>query len=415
MNARDFALILLDKRRLPGWKANLVREGKPSAPQDPRDWALAEQIVNGVVKNLLCLRGDIEYYSAKSVAGIDPMVQKILAIGLYQMKFLDRIPASAAVDQAVEQTKRFGRRRAAGFVNAVLRNVERQPAPVVPDANADPEGYAERVLSHPRELFRRLAALLGNERALAFCRHDNAEPPTILRLFKGVERADLIGEWERLRDSWKEKGLPELPAVEMVPHEMPGLLVVRGARGAILAHWAKRGLAQVQDVTAAGVVEKMRIVPGMRVLDRCAGLGTKTMQIQERIGTNGEVAAVDASSIPNGRVATIAAGPSHLKRPGCSGIEAIRIGRRNSGLVRSHPCRCSVQQQWRAGTAARSPLSLCGRLSGKSAAGNSRRFAALAGKRRAPGLQHVQRLAGGERVADQPIPVTQSRPRTGRG
>ncbi len=295
MNARDFALILLDKKWLPGWKQNLVRQKKPSVPLDPRDWALAEQIVNGVVKNLLLLQEAIEHYSGKSLASVDPVVQKILAIALYQLKFLDRIPASAAVDEAVKQTKRFGQRRASGFVNAVLRNFERQPAPVVPDASADPEGYAELALSHPPELFRRLVVLLGAERALAFCRHDNAEPPTILRLFKGIECAALIEEWERLRDRWKAKGLPELPAVEIGPHELPGLLVVRGARGAILAHWAKLGLAQVQDATAAGVVEKMRITPGLRVLDRCAGLGTKTMQIQERIDVDGEVFAMDSS------------------------------------------------------------------------------------------------------------------------
>ncbi len=81
---------------------------------------MSEQIVTGVVKNLLILQHHIKHYSGKSSAQIDPLVVKILAIALYQLKFLDRIPASAAVDQAVEQTKRFGRRRSAGFVNAVL-------------------------------------------------------------------------------------------------------------------------------------------------------------------------------------------------------------------------------------------------------------------------------------------------------
>jgi 16S rRNA (cytosine967-C5)-methyltransferase len=287
VNARDFALFLLDMERLPGWKPNLVRKKTFSPPSDARDWALAEQIVNGVVKNLLLLQEAIEHYSGKSLAGIDPVVQKILAIALYQLKFLDRIPASAAVDEAVEQSKRFGQRRASGFVNAVLRNVERQPAPVFPDANADPEGYAQRALSHPPELFRRLVALLGNERALAFCRHDNAEPPTILRLFKGVTPAELLGD---------------AGAIEFMPHELPGLLVVRGARAAVLARWAKLGLAQVQDATSAGVVERIRISPGQRVLDRCAGMGTKTMQIQERVGTDGEVFAMDSSMFATDRL-----------------------------------------------------------------------------------------------------------------
>jgi 16S rRNA (cytosine967-C5)-methyltransferase len=279
LNARDFALIQLDKKRLPGWKPNLIRERKPSEPNDPRDWALAEQIVNGVIKTLLSLQHDVQHYSGKSAAQIDPLVVKILAIAIYQLKYLDRIPAPAAVDEAVDQTKRFGRRRSAGFVNAVLRNVGRQPPPPVPDVDRDPEGYAQLVLSHPSELFRRLVALLGNERALAFCRHDNAEPPTIVRLFKGVEPSAL-----------------NTPGVEILPHHEPGLFVVREARRAILAQWASEGLAQVQDATTAGVVEQMRISPGHRVLDRCAGMGTKTMQIQERVGPGGEVFAVDPSA-----------------------------------------------------------------------------------------------------------------------
>jgi 16S rRNA (cytosine967-C5)-methyltransferase len=279
LNARDFALIQLDNKRLPGWKPNLVRQRKSSEPGDPRDWALAEQIVNGVIKTFLSLQRDVQHYSGKSAAQIDPLVVKILAIAIYQLKYLDRIPASAAVDEAVEQTKRFGRRRSAGFVNAVLRNVGRQPPPADPDVERDPEGYAQFVLSHPPELFRQLVALLGVEKALAFCRHDNAEPPTIVRLFKGVEPSAL-----------------KVPGVKVLPHQALGLFVVHDARRAVLAQWAKDGVAQVQDATAAGVVEQMRICPSHRVLDRCAGLGTKTLQIQERVGPGGEVFAVDPSA-----------------------------------------------------------------------------------------------------------------------
>lgn len=254
-------------------------ERKPSTPSEPRDRALAEQIATGVVKNLLLLRHHVEHHSGKSITQIDPLVVKILAIAMYQLKFLDRVPASAAVDQAVRQTKRFGRRRSAGFVNAVLRNVGRRPPPMIPDASSDPEGYAKLVLSHPPELFRRLVGLLGIERALAFCRHDNAEPPTIVRLFKGIDPSALAES-----------------DVQIEPHQEPGLLVVRGARRAVLAQWAQRGLAQVQDATAAGVVEHMRISLGQRVLDRCGGLGTKTLQIHERVGAAGQVFAVDPSA-----------------------------------------------------------------------------------------------------------------------
>ena len=277
MNARDFALIALDRKQLPGWKTNL-RERRQPPPGDLRDRALAEQIVNGVVKNALLLQGYIEHFSSRRLASIDPLIAKILAIALYQMKFLDRVPQSAAVDEAVTQTRRFRRASAAGFVNAVLRNVGRQEWPAEPDERLDPAGYARRVLSHPLELFGRLAELLGTERAIAFCRHDNAEPPTVVRLGKGV-------------------GAEKLAAgVEVVPHVAAGLFVVRGGKQEIFREWAERGIAQVQDATAADVVKYLAISPGMRVLDRCAGLGTKTLQIWEEAGLDGDVVAMDASA-----------------------------------------------------------------------------------------------------------------------
>jgi 16S rRNA (cytosine967-C5)-methyltransferase len=280
MTGRDHALHLLDARRLPGWPARLLRRGKSAAPSDPRDRGLGEQIFVGVVKNLLRLQHHVEHYSGKPLEKIDPLVSKILAIGLYQLQFLDRVPAAAAVDEAVKQSRRFGRARAAGMVNAVLRNATRRPPPPDPDPERDPQRYTQLVLSHPPPLFAALVDLLGVESALQMCRHDNAQPPTLVRLFAGVDPSALAA-----------------PGVQIIPHERPGMLVVQGARQERLGDWARRGLAQAQDATAAAVVDRMDLQPGHCVLDRCAGLGTKTMQLQERIGTAGQVVAVDASSV----------------------------------------------------------------------------------------------------------------------
>jgi 16S rRNA (cytosine967-C5)-methyltransferase len=285
MTARDHALRNLDGRRLPGWPVNLLKRFREKSPADPRDVALAERIYIGVVKNLLLLQDRIEHYSGKRLKQVDPLVQKILAIGLYQLGFLDRIPASAAVNEAVGQAKRFGRARAAGFVNAVLRNATRQPVGAGQNPggdltadNADIADYAEKVLSHPRELFEKISELLGWDAALKFCRHDNAEPPTLVRVLDGVEIAALQAD-----------------GLEIQPHERAGIFVVGGGTQKIFADWARRGLAQVQDVTAAAVVDQLQLAPGMRVLDRCAGRGTKTLQILQRVGGSGNVVAADAS------------------------------------------------------------------------------------------------------------------------
>jgi 16S rRNA (cytosine967-C5)-methyltransferase len=276
MNPRDYALRELDQKRLPHWPAGAIRKSNPYAsPADPRDVGLGENIIAGVIKNLLLLQHLTQHYSGRNLKSIDPVVQKIVAIALYQLRFLDRVPASAAVDEAVEQTRRFGQSRASGFVNAVLRKATRDPSPPLPtrDAAAD---FARVVLSHPPELFQRLQSLLGTEDALRFCEHDQLEPPTILRVSLGIDPSAFESE-----------------GVTTTPHAQSGMLVVAGARRAHLADWAARGLAQVQDPTAADVVRHVEAHPGDLAMDRCCGLGTKTLQLRAAVGETGRVVAID--------------------------------------------------------------------------------------------------------------------------
>lgn len=283
MTARDFALYRLDSLTLPLWpSAALPRTfaGKSkAAPADARDIALAEQIEIGVIKNLLLLQHLIEHYSRRPLRKLDPVLQKILAVALYQLRFLSRIPASAAVSEAVEQCRRARLPHATGLVNACLRAALREPEVPLPQREQEPARYAEVCLSHPRELFERLQKLVGDDRALAICEHDNAEPPVLLRLSPGVEAAALAEE-----------------GVQVEAHAAPGIVVVRGARRKQLAAWAAAGLAQAQDATAAAVVPSLPVKAGMTVMDRCCGAGTKTLQLAGIVGTEGRVVAIDSSA-----------------------------------------------------------------------------------------------------------------------
>ncbi len=276
------ALSSLDRKSLPHWPADLLPRAfvkSASDVRDSRDRALAEQIEIGVVKNLLLLQHLLQHYSGRALKSIDPLVQKIIVIGLYQLRFLQRIPDSAAVNEAVEQAKRLGLGRASGFVNAVLRKAVREPQPPLPAAQPDPHRYTEVVLSHPPELFDRLASLLGWERAIEICGHDNCEPPTLMRLAPGVSPEHLAGS-----------------GVVVRPHKQNGIVVVEGAKQALLAEWAQRRLAQVQDPTAARVVEQLGVRLGDVVMDRCSGMGTKTIQMREMAGDEGLVVAIDPSA-----------------------------------------------------------------------------------------------------------------------
>src|SRR5438067_12104685 len=103
MTARDLALHELDRRRLPHWPPEPLLRPRAQRLDDPRDAALADQLLFGVIQNLLLLQHLLTHYSGRSLKSIDPLVQKILALGLYQLRFLERIPPSAAVNEAVNQ------------------------------------------------------------------------------------------------------------------------------------------------------------------------------------------------------------------------------------------------------------------------------------------------------------------------
>lgn len=280
MNARDAALLRLDSARLPGWRAGQVarrlRGGRE--PDDPRDFALAEAIYAAAVKYHLQWRFLVGHHSGRRPADIDPAVQKVLSIALAQLRCLTRIPPAIVVDEAVEQCKRLRLGKASGFVNAVLRRATRDPDVPLP-GESDLRRHVEVTLSHPYELFRRLERLLGRRGALELCRRHNEEAPTLVRLLPG-----------RTIDDLQREGLT------LTPHAHPGLVVVEGGTRGDFAEWSERGIAQVQDPTSARVVEALELAPGQRVLDRCCGVGTKTMQLVERVGAAGEVVAMDAAT-----------------------------------------------------------------------------------------------------------------------
>jgi 16S rRNA (cytosine967-C5)-methyltransferase len=280
MSARDYALHQLDRQDLPAWPPNLARwpqrREPPTEPLDPRDANLARRIYVGVIKNLLLLQHLISHYAQRPPRKIDPLVQKVLTVALYQLRYLTRVPASAAVNEAVEQTRRLGLARSAPFVNAILRRALRDPNVPLPGPDR-PREFAQLTLSHPPALVDRLISQFGNEQMLAFCRHSNSEPPLILRLGPTTTIANL----------------PKPENVRLLPHHHPNMAIAYGATRSTLAAWAAANLAQPQDPTSAAVAALCQIAPGMRVLDRCCGSGTKTIQLAAQVGPTGHVLAVD--------------------------------------------------------------------------------------------------------------------------
>jgi len=267
MNARDEAYRQLSDAALPGWRLPTPKFRGEVSPQDVN---LAHAITRAVIKNFPLLRHLIAHYAGRPSRQIDDRAQAVLAIGLAQLRYFDRLPDYAVVDEAAEQAKRLKLGKAVGFINAVLRRAIRESEVPLPSKD-DAEKYAEVVLSQPPELFRRLSKLLGKRDALRLAERNNGEAPLIVR------------------------GQPPVTeGLEITPHEEPGFYVLRGASETMLAEWSRAGIAQAQDPTSARVIDQLLLEGATTILDRCCGVGTKTLQIAAA-APNAKIIAMDPS------------------------------------------------------------------------------------------------------------------------
>lgn len=298
-SGRDAALEALTAcRRLDAWSDNSLKAA--SRGLDRREAALAARLAYGVLQNRALLDFYLDQFCDQSFDELEPFIRDVLRLGAYQILYMDRVPDSAAVDEAVEAVKRGKRKRAAGLVNAVLRRLSREKGslPAIP---AGLDGLALRY-SHPRWLVERLDGLLGREEAEAFLRLDNGSVPTT------IQHNPLRGTAEELAAS--------LDAANITPHSwMPGCYLLSGGGDLAALPAFQKGLFQVQDAAAKAAVLAAGPKPGWRVLDVCAAPGGKSFTAAIEMEDKGEVIACD---IHQHKLALIQKGAERL------GLQSIR-------------------------------------------------------------------------------------------
>ncbi len=163
--AREIAFRVLKRVHGGGYATDLLRREQG----DARDLALAESITLGCLRYQSQLDFLIEHFSGRKQLKLDEEVRIALRMGIFQLRYLDRIPAHAAVTESVELVKKAHKRSAAGFVNAVLRKVNRKPV-------AWPDRATE--LSIPAWMLERWDQQYGEQAATAIARAALEEPVT---------------------------------------------------------------------------------------------------------------------------------------------------------------------------------------------------------------------------------------------
>jgi 16S rRNA (cytosine967-C5)-methyltransferase len=254
---------------------------------DARDAALAAEIATGTLRWMGALDAVIERFGRRPLARLDPEVLDILRLGAYQLLHLDRVPARAVVDDAVELTRGAHKGSAGAMVNALLRRIDRErdhlplpPRPEAPGREAELD-YLSIAGSHPRWLVERWLDREGFAAAEAWVRFDNSPAPLTLRANTLVNsRDDLAG---RLAAT----GVIVAPT----RYSPEGLVVVDGNPLGTPLH--DQGAFFVQDEASQIVALVAGARPGERVLDACASPGGKTVAMAGRMQDRGLLVAGD--------------------------------------------------------------------------------------------------------------------------
>ena len=235
------------------------------AELQPEDRALCHEIVLGVLRNQTLLDRLIANFSGKKIEKLDLPVLLALRIGIYQLRFLTKIPARAAVNESVNLVYFAKLRSAANFVNAVLRNATRS-------ADFDPLAAIENPLerlsvetSHPVWLLEKWIRDFGFERAAELARINNRAAPTVFRLTDLTDESVL----DELRNH--DAKLTESTVA-------PGAWQIENANSK-LREFVAAGKIYVQDAASQLVAHVCALNSHENFIDVCAAPGSKTTLI----------------------------------------------------------------------------------------------------------------------------------------
>lgn len=242
---------------------------------DGRDLGLATRLSYGTVQRVATLDHVIERLAGRASTKLDKPVLAALRLGVFQLTFLDRVPAHAAVGESVELAKRDAP-RGAGLVNAVLRRAVREARPIVGALEDTTAAQAALKHSHPEWIAELWFEALGPEDARALMAADNEPAEAVLRANTLKTTAEALAE--------------RLPVLTRVEHDA---LILDEPFDTFSAPEWEQGLLMPQSRAAMAVARIVDPQPGERVLDLCAAPGGKTTHLAALMRNEGEIAAVE--------------------------------------------------------------------------------------------------------------------------
>lgn len=284
VSARELSVRVLDEvDRKRAYASRALDRVLSEAKTDARERSLATEIVYGTLRNRGYIDWVIDTMTPRGVDSIDTRLLNILRTAIYQIRFLTRIPPSAAVNEAVNLSKKLAGTRFHRFVNGLLRSYIRKMEDLVPPSpDDDPILGLSIAYSFPKWMIERWIAEYGFDYTVKLCEYFNATPDLTVRVNR------LKADREAVADRLAKRGVE----VSEAPHADSGLVLSGASAIPDIPEFAE-GLFTVQSVSSMLVAPVVNPHEGGFVIDACAAPGGKTTHLAELMGDCGRVLALD--------------------------------------------------------------------------------------------------------------------------
>ena len=252
---------------------------------DKRDRAFISRTAEGTLEHMIQLDYIIEQFSNVPVYNMKPVIRNLLRMSVYQLKYMDSVPDSAAVNEAVRLAQKKGFYNLKGFVNGVLRNTARRLSQVrYPDPAREPLHYLSVKYSFPIWMLNKWVMQFGYEVTERICRDSHMEKGTTVRCdFEKASKEEIMLELEKQN-------------IQVRQHPYLDYALVISHYNYIVAVSAfKKGWIYVQDISSMLVAEAAAPNWGDYCIDVCAAPGGKSLHISEKLMGSGYVEARDIS------------------------------------------------------------------------------------------------------------------------
>ncbi len=272
--ARETALKILVKTDRDGAFSNIALKDELARAKKltTQDRYFVTRLVYGVLDKRLTLDYVIEKLSKIKLKKLSVYILNILRLGIYQIMFMDKVPASAAVNESVNLAKRYGHSASGGYVNGVLRSASRYET----EYPADTLEYLSVKYSFPLWLCKKFTDDFGYEFCEELMEAFSKSPQLTLRVNPlKIDTDTLIKELE-----------------EYSPKIIAGAIICDGFDVADSALY-KNGYFSVQDISAQQAARVLAPKKGESVIDMCAAPGGKTAQLAEIMENEGKIYAFD--------------------------------------------------------------------------------------------------------------------------